>query len=408
MPPVARISLGPSAASRWFYCKASPGFLARNAHRLPKEEAPWADEGSLAHEHAAAALLMGYDEDAGFPNAQMAECVRGYQEFVAAQISSGDRLVVESKVPLFYNPSRNGIVDAAILGSRRLVINDLKYGQGVSVEAERNMQLAIYAWGFILEQRVVGIHLPDSAEVTLNIYQPRARDGRVVRSWTITVAELEAFLRPVGAAAKAILADPHNQPFHSDDKVCQFCDAKALCPTYAAKQLEAIPSDVGEDVSVSQALGVVPATELTVEQLATLVATAPRIRQLLDAAEKMALGILKDGQSFPGHKLVRGKTNRKWADETDAHLFLSKWFKDDQLLTKTLLSPSQAESLLKSRKLLKVHATRFNRLVTRPEGAVTMVPDNDPRPAITAAADALAEFQNLNDSKSSTDESPLL
>ena len=400
------LSLGPSAASRWFYCRASVGFLAKNAHRLPKTESSYADEGSVAHEHAAAALVMGYSADAGFPSEEMAECVRLYAEFVLGQLTGAksELFLVEEKVPLFYNPKRNGIVDAAVLTPERLHINDLKYGVGVSVEAERNLQLTIYANGII---RRLPRALPDSFPAELNIFQPRARDGRTVRSWSTTVGELRRLAEEIGAVAESILANPFEQPFHAEENgPCRFCDAKALCPAYAAHVLQELPSDVSsgeEPVTLYRQLALAPHVELTLEQVATIAANAPTVRSWLAAAESMVFDLLRSGSKVPGFKLVTGRAQRRWADPADAAKALAAVLGGDaetQLYERSLISPAQAEKLLKSRKLFKAHASRFNALTVRPDGAPTMALESDPRPAHDANADALADFSNLNDSKS--------
>ena len=66
-------------------------------------------------------------------------------------------------------PGGFGTGDCVIIAEPLLQIIDLKYGQGVLVEAERNPQLMLYALGAL---NAFG-PLYDIDEVALTIYQPR-------------------------------------------------------------------------------------------------------------------------------------------------------------------------------------------------------------------------------------------
>ena len=65
-----------------------------------------------------------------------------------------------------------------------LHIIDLKYGQGIVVEAEHNPQMMLYALGALN----IFDGLYDIRTVSMTIYQPRRED---ISTWSISVADLK-------------------------------------------------------------------------------------------------------------------------------------------------------------------------------------------------------------------------
>lgn len=134
--------LSPSGAHRWMRCPAS----LRREEDFPDESSVYAQEGTRAHE-AAAAILEGrepqWEEDdvvSGMP-----EYVQSYVDLVR-ELAQGGTLLVEQRVS--FSPymggaaaSAFGTSDAVILKDPTLTVVDLKYGMGVKVDAEDNEQL---------------------------------------------------------------------------------------------------------------------------------------------------------------------------------------------------------------------------------------------------------------------------
>lgn len=105
------LSLQPSAAKRWMTCTASPGFIAEHEAQLPKSESAYADEGTRAHD-VAEKMLRGQDWSCP---PDMAEHVKGYVDRVRANkatASNDSEIYVETRVPLFYMPERNGRIES--------------------------------------------------------------------------------------------------------------------------------------------------------------------------------------------------------------------------------------------------------------------------------------------------------
>lgn len=71
-----------------------------------------------------------------------------------------------------------------IVADDELHIIDLKYGQGIVVEAERNPQMMLYALGALN----IFDGLYDIRTVSMTIYQPRREN---ISTWSISVADLK-------------------------------------------------------------------------------------------------------------------------------------------------------------------------------------------------------------------------
>jgi len=384
------LNLSPSAASRWLACKGSPGFIAAHADELPQESSEWADEGTQAH--AVAANLLNNQPVADAP-LEMLSYAKSYAEFVREHLDGG-ALIVEQKVPLFYMAGRNGQIDAGIVNPKGIFIGDLKYGAGISVEAQNNPQLGIYGLSFVrwLEQSGLYDQFPGDTLVTLAIYQPRARDKRVVRLWALRLFELVEFCATIGETAAAIQADPDNQPFAPSDDVCRFCPAASICSHRTQSLLKDLPPAVTEPIKAVIELPDIGT--LSPEQVGKIIAAAGPLKKFLDDVREHGYKMAVNGLTVPGCKLVAGRSSRKWVNEEEAERILRQKFPIDAVMPRSLLSVAQTEKLLKSIEV----GTRFTNLleanITKPEGAPTLVSEDDPRPALDS--NPVSELTNLD------------
>jgi hypothetical protein len=296
--PGTHAKLAPSSAHRWLRCKASVGFVQRlrAEGRIPQEDSSsYADEGTVAHDWAAKALVAWRDKApfdyALIPDQVMANHVRSWVDLVSAKVSGPGQLWIEHRMPLFYQnrgPADQevkiaemgkdfwfvvcdpemaewgpfltydeakvhfikelapqgywvleyGTADAVVLNEEGLYIFDLKYGVGVSVEARENDQLGIYAESFIREQKLRD-RLPPQFAVEPTIFQPRDRDNSLppVREWFTTLGELGEISETTAAVAEELFAGNCVRAFNPGKKQCRFCPAKALCTAKAQSDL---------------------------------------------------------------------------------------------------------------------------------------------------------------------------
>lgn len=367
------LDLGPSSAHRWSICTASPQFLLDNADRLPKREERYADEGTLCHSVASALLL-----NQPVPSVKVAEEMVAnaalYAEFARSHHKPGAIVLVEKRVPLFYLPSRNGIVDHGVYHDDGIYVDDLKYGIGVSVEAEGNPQLALYGESLIRMWEQVW-DVPGNLPVHLSIFQPRDRaNPEPVRTWTLTRAELAQFAGELQVKAEVVLAGKGQ--FVPSDKGCRFCDAKGLCSAYASQGLVALPPE-------ARVIELPPPGRLSREQRVEVLKAKKVLAEWLEAVEDQEVAELMAGAEPAGFKLVEGKSNREWRDEEAAQQLLSNHLTMDEMKPRSpLISPHAAEKALKGVDLSTRFRNKMESLITKPEGKPTLVPQDDRRPAL--------------------------
>ena len=160
----------------------------------------------------------------------------GYLEFVleaieeARQDCPDPKVLIEQRLDFScYVPDGFGTGDCLIVADKLLHIIDLKYGQGVLVNAEENPQMMLYALGAL---RIFDC-LYDIETVSMTIYQPRREN---VSTWVISVAELrdwaEKTLKP-----KAELAFK-GEGEYCPGSWCQFCKAAVKCRARADAKLQ--------------------------------------------------------------------------------------------------------------------------------------------------------------------------
>jgi hypothetical protein len=367
-----QIDLGASSASRWTRCTASPRFIVAHAAELPEDSTVWADEGTQAHEVAANVLLgKGWPPDTA---PEMRGYVQVYVDHVLSHQSPKARLTVEQRVPLYYLPGRNGIVDAATQTPEALYIDDLKYGMGVSVDAEENEQLAIYAESTIRKWELISA-FPGTFPVHLSIIQPRDRnDPRPIRTWSLTRDELAMFTTKIGAKAHQALHG--DAQFVPSEKACKFCPAKGICSAFATQGLMALPAE-------ARIINLPDPGALSREQRVQVLRAKRVLTEWMDAVAAQETSDLMAGAEPQGFKLVEGRANRTWVDAEAALKLLHNHLTIDELRPRAdLISPAQAEKALKGVELSTKFENKLRSLITRPEGKPTLVPEDDKRPAI--------------------------
>ena len=332
----------------------------------------------------------------------MAAYVQESVDFCAGHVG---KHYVEQRVNVsMYTPldDQFGTCDfAAITKDDVLHIIDLKFGKGVKVFAERNLQLIMYALGFIEEHDM--FYSFDRVNITIS--QPRL-DHR--DTWETTATEL----REVGLWLKErfTLALQPDAPFHPEEHACKFCKLKPVCPALAerAKQLALTMFDKIEgDIAKPEPDGDWPLSAhevapLTPEQLAVVLDNAKLIEGFLSAAKDHAVHLLLHDSPVPRYKLVEGRTIRVWkGDDESIVSALETLGVDDPFKPRSIISVADAEKQLKKLKALKDDeiSARFAAMIDKPAGSPTLAPESDKRKAYTAKASdmftAAADNDNL-------------
>ena len=216
--------LSASGAHRWLNCPPSAVLESRE----PDSSSAAAEQGTAAHALAEWKLRRALHQAPGFKpesdwvDEEMEHLTDDYVAFVQEHISiaretCGDpQVLIEQRLDFSHVvPGGFGTGDCLIIAEPKLQIIDLKYGQGVLVEAARNPQLMLYALGAI---HAFG-DLYDIETVAVTIYQPRRGN---VDTWETSVADLEAWteaeVKP--KALDDIKGTRRSQPGARSTRVC--------------------------------------------------------------------------------------------------------------------------------------------------------------------------------------------
>lgn len=383
--------LSPSGASRWLACTPS----ARLETEFPNTSGTAASEGTLAHKLAEAILrhthkmittgvfhktLKSIKEDELYTDA-MYEYAQNYADYVmeklaGAQVNTSDAMLfLETLFDLTaYVPDGFGTGDAVIIADHILEIIDLKYGKGVPVFADNNSQMMLYALGALL---AFGL-LYDVQIVRMTIYQPRIDN---ISTWEISVADLkqwaEEVLRP-----RAELAFKGEGEFNPG-KHCRFCRAKAVCRANMDYNMEMAKYDFKDGVL------------LTESEIADILDKEDEFTKWISGIKKYALAeAVNNHRSFPGYKLVEGRSNRRYIDQEAVIAQL----KTDGIPDDKIYEPKEIIGITKMEKMLGKAA--FNVLIgpltAKSPGAPTLVPVSDKRSEYSSAANAIKDFEDID------------
>lgn len=399
-----RIDLNPSSADRWVTCTASPRFIMANADKLPPSDTVYNQEGTTAHEVAAALLQNREPDPKECPTPVTGEMRRhawDYMEYVMGLVGPSDRanhplgsdILVEQKLPLWYSPGRNGKIDVAVRAPGHFHVVDYKYGQGVIVDPFENLQGAIYArlcYKFITAQQRVNGSL-EGAPVSIHIYQPRGRgaEDSPFHVWDTTWDNILRLTQQVTDAAELILSNGDTE-FKPSEKACRFCPAKGFCTARTKEftaELTVLPPVKAGPIDLP------PANIISDEQLVALVKHRATIESWLKDGYDFVSEQMVAGRKFEGLKLVRGRQgNRYWTNlEAAAQLLLKEThLRADEVFETSVISPGGAEKLL-GKKALTLDLLN---LINRSEGKPTIAPVGDKRP-VYGGIDAAKEFAEL-------------
>lgn len=378
MAPRDHALLSPSAASRWLKCPASVALTAG----MPEEPSPYALHGTAAHA-AAESVLTGrpYQAPEGAESLSLDDLnteVEPYTDFVRKETRGDFRLIEQRLEASWLSAECFGTADAVILHPDEIHVIDLKTGRGVPVKAKDNSQLAIYARSVM--ETFAGM-FEDLSVIKMTIVQPPLNQ---VDTWQITPEELikitdemkDAAAECVKELADMSTAEPHPErlKFNPGAAQCRFCRARHTCAALASYSLTAagLPALTVCDPKIDTV------------QLARIMKNIPAVEIWISAMKERAEAELSAGHVVPGFKLVQGRAgNRAWKDAAAVLPFLkSLGLTAEQLFIKKLVSPAQADKLLKKSKMTDEQAAAYKQMIIRPEGAPVIVEDSDPRPAV--------------------------
>lgn len=375
MAPSDHALLSASGAHRWINCPPS----ARLESDEPESTSAAAEQGTAAHALAEHKLRRVLKQRSKRPvstwvDDEMETLTDDYVAFVQERISIAQESCADPQVLIEQHldfshivPGGFGTGDCVIIAEPTLQIIDLKYGQGVLVEAAHNPQLMLYALGAL---HAFG-DLYGIETVAVTIYQPRRAN---VDTWEIPVTELEHWAE-AEVKPKAELAAAGEGEF-CPGSWCQFCKIAPTCRARAEANL------------ALARLEFAPPAELSDTEIADVLARIPQLKTWAADVEAYALSkAVNQGVVFEGFKLVAGRSIRKYTSETDvAAAAEAAGYRD--IWDRKLITLTAMERLMGKPAFNEV----LGDLVTKPAGKPTLVPTSDKRPALDLVS-AATDFQ---------------
>lgn len=368
--------LSASSSERWIHCPPS----VRLSEKYEDEISPYALEGTSAHSLGEFKLrtLLGQNpkdlrEDLEFYNEEMEDLTESYAFYVMEIVSQYKKpgVYIEERLDLSnYVKDSFGTADCIVIGEKDLHVVDLKYGQGVLVDAKENTQLMLYGLGALT--LFDGIY--DIEKVNFHIYQPR-RDN--ISTYEIGTKDLYQWGESIREIAE--LAYKGEGDF-TCGTWCKFCKAKNKC----RKRAE-------ENLRVAKEEFTLP-PELSDEEIEEILPRLDEMEQWVKDIKAYALERAMKGRKWKGLKLVEGRSNRKYRDE-DEVIKKVKELGFNPFEEKLLGITAMTKLLGK-----KVFDENISDLLEKPKGKLTLVSLDDKREEVVIE-NVKEEFGGFNYAK---------
>lgn len=355
-----------SSSERWIQCPPSAKLNAAAGDM----GSTYAQQGTDAHSKCEYLLRKALGQKAKDPtedltwyNQEMEDCCEAYRDFVLEQVEDARQTCSDPFVGveqrLDYSrwvPEGAGTGDCVIVADDLLHIIDFKYGVGVPVSADHNSQLMCYALAAL--DTFDGLYT--IRRVRLSIFQPRREN---VNTWETTVDELLRWADEVLAPA-AKLAYAGEGEFHAGDH-CRFCRIRETCRARAEYNMELMRYAFEE-----------PA-ELSNEEIADILPKIDSLTAWAADVKDYALQQALNGATFPGFKVVEGRSNRKYTDEAVvASIVQSAGYDPYEKKVLGITAMTKALGKKKFEELLGGY-------ITKPRGKPVLAAESDARPEYT-------------------------
>lgn len=373
----AHARLNASSSHRWMMCPPS----VKLSEQFEDKPSSYAEEGTFLHELCElklhrylgdmdpALIELQYaehrdndfysDEAESVTDEYVAFCIETIE---AVRLSCPDPLImVEHRLDYSdYVPDGFGTGDLIIVADGVLEVIDFKGGRGVRVEATRNSQLMLYGLGALLEfDPLYDIH-----QVRMTIVQPRLSN---LSSFEMEADDLvrwaETEVRP-----KAMLAYEGKGEFCAGEW-CRFCKARYTCRKRSEYHMSLAARDFKEPDLLSD------------EEIADILPVAESLNSWVQDLLAYATQEAVIGKSWPGYKLVAGRSIRKYTSEAEVIKAATEAGYTDIYKT-SLLGVGDLEKRMGKKAFNDV----LGKYIVKPVGAPTLVPETDPRKPYANAA----------------------
>ena len=354
--------VGGSTAKRVINC---PGSVALVATMHQQEGSSYANEGSLLHEAIAVVLdtacapedMVGFEAHGLTLTQDLLERKLLPALNLLNDYDPQTKLEFKTEEVVSFGDLMPGVFGSSDIVGRlegRAVILDWKFGDGVMVEAEENMQLMFYA-AAAMRTPACAWAFDGVTEIDCVIIQPP-----YIRVWTTTLDRIAAFERQL---VRAVAASGLPSAPLADGDWCKWCTAKPICPIKTG-QLDRIKQVAMQSIDV--------------DKLASYLAVADDVEDFIKSVRALAHQMLENDMPVPGYKLVAKRATRHWADPATAKARLL-----DLGLTETDVTKTELLSVAQSEKVLKKHKIDLpSDMVVAVSSGSTLAVETDPRPAV--------------------------
>lgn len=265
-----------------------------------------------------------------------------------------------------YIPEGSGTCDTPIVSYQILWIHDLKYGKGVPVSSDNNRQLMLYALGAYLEF----YWMYNFKEIRMTIFQPRIDNTSTA---VITTEELLHWAETELKEIAALAFEGKGEFKPGKHCTAYFCAVRATCRAHKDYNMQ-----VAEELFKEPAL-------LTPEEIVQVLDRKKQLENWLTAVNDYAQGAALLGTEFPGMKLVKGRSNRRYRNPKEVISALTALGYDlEEIANVKPLGLGEMEKTIGKLLFGEILAP----LIDKPEGKPTLVHETDKRPAISSADEA--------------------
>ena len=361
--------LSASSSHRWLECPPS-ALLSAQVKDIPSE---YAKQGTDAHTLCEYKVNKALGRETKDPRSEltyldgeMESASDDYAQYVLEQVESIKQkckdpiVLVEQRLDFSrWVPDAFGTGDCVIVADESLTVIDMKYGEGVLVEAERNPQMMCYALGAL--ELFDGIY--DINTISMTIFQPRRAN---VSTYTLTKSELLEWAETVLSPTAALAAKGEGE-FKAGSH-CQFCKVKATCRKRAEYNLEMAKYDFKKPETLED------------EEIEIILSKADELISWASDVKDYALREALNGKEWCDWKLVEGRSVRKYKDDTTVAEKVEAAGYDPY--ERKVLGITAMTKMLGKSKFEELLAG----LIEKPQGKPTLVPMSDKRPALSTAA----------------------
>lgn len=385
----AHAKLSASGSKRWLSCTPS----AELESHFEETTSDFAEEGTAAHELSEIWLkfrlsqiksgehkkLWEKAKKGKYYSPEMEDYVQGYVAIVLERVSEARKrskdaaALLEQRLDFSaWVPDGFGTGDVLIIADGTMEVIDLKYGKGVPVSAEDNSQMRLYGLGALDGYG----YLYDIQTVRMTIVQPRLDS---VSTEDLPATDLitwgDDYVKP-----RADMAAAGEGEFAAGDH-CRFCRARSTCRKRAEENLELAKYEFREGALLST------------DEVGDVLGRIDQLQKWAEDIKKHALDQAeKHGVRYPGWKLVEGRSNRIYSDRDAVQAaLLEGGFVEDKILTpRELLGITAMEKAVGKKKFEEL----LSDLIIKPVGKPTLALEIDPRPELSSAASAAADFND--------------